>query len=653
MKYYNGTALLNKDCIYNFIAGGRASGKSYWMARFLLTEYLNKGKKFVRVIRNLSFAQGLENYFRVVEQDLADQGLLPDGYPGITMKGFEYRIGDIGIGRILSLSQEQKYKSLVFDNDYSYLVFEEFIANDISEYWQSPKYEIQCLQSIISTVFRHRTGKVFFIGNNYEVNNPYFEHYGIDVNKVKLGKISTFQSYIELNGKKVKGASVAIEYVPMAYENVDEIPMMLRTAENDMATSGNITKSRHILEGCIKLIKTGLGVEGILIDGIKLDHPKIFRTFWRRSAQYGSDDPADDNNYREYIIVLDRSGMCLIRQMSDNDIIDLSMFSQQQLDMVANTNGVYPMQQAYMHFPLDIEMETGSKVNVLYFSDQTSEYNFRQDCMDLKTLRSLTNDLGFGCTPQTETAKDYVAACTSAGLHGYGVDRKGMYSYATDLIYENYAANGLLTTKKFDVNHYIKTKCINHEPDNSFDLLATKQSLAQQALKAELKAKYGDKLLKSKAKQLDVQLDNNPDDVLERVQAAIADKALADIFDYCPANLDNKGLMDLIDSIKRKVHNVVTNSVTINNIKDYYGILVNPDYDCYPDQLDSYIDSAVDKVDKYLQRHVSRPAKVSSAMQLPDGYSNNTSDYMTCPDPTDTTIATRWSAERYLMDSCE
>ena len=89
MKFYDGKQLLDKNCIYNFIVGGRASGKSYWLAKHLLKDYLEHGHKFVRVVRNLSFITGLENYFRVVESDMKEAGELPDDYEGVTMKGLE------------------------------------------------------------------------------------------------------------------------------------------------------------------------------------------------------------------------------------------------------------------------------------------------------------------------------------------------------------------------------------------------------------------------------------------------------------------------------------------------------------------------------------------------------------------------------------
>lgn len=63
MKFYNMRELVQQNADVNFSIGGRCSGKSYQMGKFLLNHWLETGKQFVRAVRSWMYAKGLENYF--------------------------------------------------------------------------------------------------------------------------------------------------------------------------------------------------------------------------------------------------------------------------------------------------------------------------------------------------------------------------------------------------------------------------------------------------------------------------------------------------------------------------------------------------------------------------------------------------------------
>lgn len=612
MKFYEGTNLLNLNCIYNFIVGGRASGKSYWMAKHLIRRYLDHGEKFIRIIRNLAYVNGLNNYFSIVEDDMRANGELPDDYKGIRMKHMSYYLGDVEIGRVLSISQEQTYKSLVFDRDYINMVFEEFSAGDVMNYWQSPAYEIACFQSIISTVFRHRTGKVFFIGNNYEVNNPYFQHYGVEAHKLVLGQTTMFQPEITLGDKTVKGASVAVDYVPMAYENVDEIPPMLLTADNEMATTGEVTCSKYVIPNSVRYISYNGKIEAVMIEGITFIKPKLLRTSWDNGK-----------TVRDYLFILDVDGKVLVSQIGkEEDVVDMSDQSHAFMQKLCSAEGIYPMQKSYMDIPMDVETATGMKISVMYFSDQISEYNFKEDCYDWREMHRLPEQLGMGTTPRTMVVNNYIEACKSANFYGYG---NHQCCTTTDLVYKNRMDNNILDDS-FDVKQYLIDKVQNNDVYIEEPMDNVKGALVKQDL---LKKYATKKATKKQAAQLKEQFEANPDDLLDRIQRAIVERAVDKLYADCMVYEGDKNAQDVIRSFTDKVDRIVQKRITADNITDYWHILVNPYYRIAIPDLEACTEATERKLTNIAQRSREKTSDVRDLVPagLPDGYSHNTRDY--------------------------
>lgn len=612
MKFYEGTKLLDLNCIYNFIVGGRASGKSYWMAKHLIQRYLDHGEKFVRIIRNLAYANGLSTYFAIVEDDMRENGDLPDDYEGIRMKHMSYYLGEVEIGRVLSVSQEQKYKSLVFDRDYINMVFEEFSAGDVMDYWQSPAYEIACFQSIISTVFRHRTGKVFFIGNNYEVNNPYFQHYGVEAHKLVLGQTTMFQPEITLGDKTVKGASVAVDYVPMAYENVDEIPPMLLTADNEMATTGEVTCSKYVIPDSVRYIAYNGKIEAVMVEGITFIEPKLLRTSWDNGK-----------TVRDYLFILDIDGKVLVSQIGkEEDIVDMSEQSIAFMQKLCSTEGMYPMQNSYMEIPMDVETATGMKVSVMYFSDQITEYNFKEDCYNWREMHRLPEQLGMGTTPRTLVVNNYIEACKSASFYGYGEHKT---CTSADLVYKNRMDNNLLDDS-FDVKQYVIDKVQNNDVYIEEPMDNVKEALVMQE---EAKKNATKKATKKQTAQLKEQFEANHDDVLDRVQRAIVERSVEQVCADCMIYEGDKNAQDVIRSFTDKAYRIVQKRITSDNIAVYWHILVNPYYRITIPDLEACTEATERKLTKIAKNCSARTSDVRDLVPagLPDEYSHDVKDY--------------------------
>lgn len=281
MKYYNIKRMKNSKAQYKIIYGGRSTGKSYAMAGLLLDNYLDTGKQFVRLIKTLTQAKGLETYFReVMDND-------PEKYKDITLE-YEfpyYKINGEVFGYVISLSIEHNWKSVQFP-DVNIMLLEEFVSPSVKDYVDAdPALEIGHFIRIISTVFRTRKdGTVYLIGNSENISNPYFEFLRVDGASLKLGDFKEFQLDAEIGGKTIKGrgARVAVEYVPEAFEDVSEIPLMLRIPGNDIALTGEIADSPSVISWAVPVVRRSGAYSGLYInrDGLP-DNPEnwlVFRT---------------------------------------------------------------------------------------------------------------------------------------------------------------------------------------------------------------------------------------------------------------------------------------------------------------------------------------------------------------------------------------
>lgn len=423
MKHYNMRQLLDKNADVNFSIGGRCSGKSYQMAKFLLEHWLETGKEFVRAVRSWIYAKGLENYF----DEIVYNEELPVQVHFKSNKYYIQRLDDEGkpvgkeepFGYCEVITTEQAKKSAQFPN-VDVMFMEEFVAADAMDYaLGSFEMEWFHLKSLISTVFRKRNGKLFFIGNNMDVSNPYFEKFGIKGTDLKLGQIKTFTTEFEANGKKVKGQKVAVEVVPIGWENLDEIPVLLRMPDNDIATTGGITVADDVLEGAVKFYHDGEEVRWFQIDGLlNFCNPMIATWHWYRGNPYGEVQYCSraDDKFRHYLTIVDYNGNCLIAEIPEvedcSPAEDLDDFDQKLLFSIygndANaTNG-------------DLETLWHTSIKAVYYNNMLTRYDYKTDRAEAVKQQSEARKLGFGACPKTESVKDYesmMAAGKVAGWH--------------------------------------------------------------------------------------------------------------------------------------------------------------------------------------------------------------------------------------------
>lgn len=260
MIYYNGDKRRSMRCDYDVLFGGRANGKSYDVCKNdIIDDYFNSGctHEFGLVrrvgygasasVESLTkwFADDLHKYLKEkynsyikVESNTFYIVNYDDETEELKANQKKPRLKAKVFGHFFSLAIEEKYKSQQFDNVHT-LVYEEFCPMSIYGYIED---EITHFTSLISTIFRHRNGKIILIGNTINKYNIYFDWLGIDIDKLELkpGDI------IKLQSKQFKdGATICVDFAKMPYEDESEIPHMLKIGKCEVATTGDYTKSEY------------------------------------------------------------------------------------------------------------------------------------------------------------------------------------------------------------------------------------------------------------------------------------------------------------------------------------------------------------------------------------------------------------------------
>ena len=205
-KYVTCKPLLeHKEARFKTLFGGRDNGKSYTVKEHCLIEAVENGNQFAYVRRD-----ELETKPAKVEQYFVDYDIsaLTDGkadkvsvYNGkiylskITENLSEKRV--LEIGHVFWLGGAEHYKSLQYPK-VTDLIYEEFLTDKGYDINESDN-----LQSIISTIFRSREGRIWLIGNTDSKFNPLLEEWGITKSFAKQKQGSTCVYDIGNNQKMV------------------------------------------------------------------------------------------------------------------------------------------------------------------------------------------------------------------------------------------------------------------------------------------------------------------------------------------------------------------------------------------------------------------------------------------------------------------
>lgn len=172
-KYVNVNRWFSYDNISTFIiVGGRGIGKTTGLGIHVLQDFISKGDEFVyvrRYIKELTKAKGF----------LAPIGTPEPKVIGLSTGAYMWTHNKERIGYGLALSSQQSFKSGFDFRKVKTLIFDEAILKRGGMYRYLDN-EIEMLFELISTIFRDRTGyRIFILGNNADVFNPYWEYFKI------------------------------------------------------------------------------------------------------------------------------------------------------------------------------------------------------------------------------------------------------------------------------------------------------------------------------------------------------------------------------------------------------------------------------------------------------------------------------------------
>lgn len=237
MRYYSLDNILSKNCDYNFIVSGRGPGKSTAIVNMLIDE-CEKGNEFVRIGRydwevsrtlmaqwfnEVNRAHALEKLNGTVKYEGGRWLLLDADDPGL----------ESVMGHMVTLNNQDTFKSASYDN-VTNIVYEEFAMLSDRDYMVG---EVEAFLSAVSTIVRRRQNvKVWFIGNTLSKHNPFFEFFGIDIDRmgIKPGQVRQFRCA----GYNGNGATIAFEFADMAESDYMELSPLMRIGGNVTATTG-------------------------------------------------------------------------------------------------------------------------------------------------------------------------------------------------------------------------------------------------------------------------------------------------------------------------------------------------------------------------------------------------------------------------------
>lgn len=173
--YYNYNRVMSYNAFLNFIIGERGVGKSYGIKAWALEHYLKTGKKFIYLRRFDTELKKLykdDKFFKDIKLNERFSK-----YNLTCRNGIFYIDGKV-CGYGIPLTKSSTYKSDPFP-DVDLIIFDEFLINN-KTYHYLDNEPVELLE-FIETVTRLRDIKVFMLGNNTTIANPYFNYFGISV----------------------------------------------------------------------------------------------------------------------------------------------------------------------------------------------------------------------------------------------------------------------------------------------------------------------------------------------------------------------------------------------------------------------------------------------------------------------------------------
>lgn len=239
-KYYTTERIEKVKAQYNILLGERSNGKSYAVKYLCLYNAYKQGNEFIYLRRWQleTKASSVEYYFKdapvsAITDGKYDTIIVNRGK--IYMCRFDVETNTYEnkmlVGHVMYLSGETHFKSFSYPK-VADMIFEEFVTRD----GYLPN-ECDKLMSLVSTVARRRSIRVWLIGNTISRLNPYFSEWGLrGVPYQKQGTIEVYTfntSQIDDDGTPIS-IKIAVEFC----ENSGNNSKMFFGKSSEMITTG-------------------------------------------------------------------------------------------------------------------------------------------------------------------------------------------------------------------------------------------------------------------------------------------------------------------------------------------------------------------------------------------------------------------------------
>lgn len=169
--YYDIHSALSHNCLFNFIVGGRGTGKTYSCKKWAINDFLKNRKQFVYLRRFNTELKMQANFFLDIEEEFPDVEFKTDGRI--------FKINDEVAGYAIALSNSKINKSVSFPT-VNKIIFDEFILDKGFHHYIPD--EVTNFLELYETVARTRDDvTAVFLGNSITFINPYFIYFDLQM----------------------------------------------------------------------------------------------------------------------------------------------------------------------------------------------------------------------------------------------------------------------------------------------------------------------------------------------------------------------------------------------------------------------------------------------------------------------------------------
>lgn len=171
--YWTPHDILTYNAMFNFIVGGRGTGKTYGALNYCIQKYIKQKTGFIYLRRYDTDLTKKERLLSTVAQEFPKYNFSVEGQK-LLIRRNDSKKWDI-MGYCMPLSKANSDKSIPFEF-IDYIIYDEFLRGSSRQPYL--KNEVEAFLDFYNTVDRYNDRvRCFFLANSTEIVNPYFLYY--------------------------------------------------------------------------------------------------------------------------------------------------------------------------------------------------------------------------------------------------------------------------------------------------------------------------------------------------------------------------------------------------------------------------------------------------------------------------------------------